>query len=112
MDSELPDPLATYVAAKNAHDVDGQLACFAPDAVVRDEGEELHGTDEIRPWIERTTAAYDLTVVPMSIAENGPATVMTALVDGDFPGAPLQFTYFLILKGNLIASFRTEAQSP
>jgi len=107
--AEVPDPLTAYVAAKNAHDVDGQLACFASDAVVRDEGEELHGSDEIRPWIERTTAAYDLTVVPMSVAENGPATVMTALVDGDFPGAPITFTYFLIIKAGRIASFRTEA---
>lgn len=109
MPTELTPLLTAYVAAKNAHDVDGQLACFAPDAVVRDEGEELHGTDEIRPWIERTTAAYQVTVVPTSIAENGPATVMTALVDGSFPGAPIAFTYFLIVKADRIASFRTEA---
>jgi ketosteroid isomerase-like protein len=105
---DLPPVLAAYVAAKNAHDVEGQLACFAPDATVHDEGEELHGTDELRPWIQRTTDAYDLTVDPTAVTESPDETVMTALVSGSFPGSPLEFRYFLTITSAGIASFRTE----
>ena len=34
----LPEPIATYVAAENADDTAALAACFAADAVVRDEG--------------------------------------------------------------------------
>jgi hypothetical protein len=38
MSKQLPLPLATYYEAKNQHDINGMLAPFAEDAVVKDEG--------------------------------------------------------------------------
>jgi hypothetical protein len=105
----LPEPLPAYVAAKNAHDVEGQVACFAPDGVVDDEGETIAGTALIRAWAERVTAAYDLTVEPSGWTGTADRGVMTAMVSGDFPGSPLEFRFHLSLADDLITSLRTEA---
>lgn len=109
-DLDLPVPLAAWVAAKNAHDVEGQVACFSADASVDDEGETVTGTEAVRSWTARVTAAYDLTVVPSGFTgDPDGAGVLTALVSGDFPGSPLEFRYHLTLAHGLITSLRTEA---
>lgn len=106
---DLPDVLAHWVTAKNAHDVDGQLSCFSPTASVDDEGETVSGTDAVRAWIERVTAAYDLTVEPTAWEPSIDGGVLVAEVSGDFPGSPLEFRYHLSLDGGLISALRTEA---
>lgn len=98
------------MTAKNAHDVEGQVACFAADASVDDEGQTIVGTDAIRGWATKVTAAYDLTVEPSGFAgDPDGAGVLTAMVSGSFPGSPLEFRYHLTLANGLITSLRTEA---
>src|ERR1051326_1810308 len=46
----LPDILDRYFTAQNAHDIEAMVACFAPDAVVRDEGRDIVGTQAMRAW--------------------------------------------------------------
>ena len=106
----LPIPLAEWVAAKNAHDVEAQVACFSADASVDDEGTIVRGTDAVRGWVARVTAAYDLTVDPTGYegGADGPG-VLSALVSGSFPGSPLEFRYHVTLRYGLIADLRTEA---
>ncbi len=53
MNRDLPGILDRYFKAQNAHDIDAMVACFAPDAVVRDEGHDIVGTDAIRAWKNR-----------------------------------------------------------
>jgi len=38
MSIQLPPPIALYVQLENAGDTDTLSACFAPNAMVRDEG--------------------------------------------------------------------------
>ena len=47
MSLDLPSILDRYFAAQNAHDIEAMVACFAPDAAVRDEGHDVyrHGGD-------------------------------------------------------------------
>jgi NAD(P)-dependent dehydrogenase (short-subunit alcohol dehydrogenase family) len=52
MKPELPSILARYFAAQNDHDIDAMVACFVPDAAVRDEERDIVGTDAIRSWKE------------------------------------------------------------
>lgn len=101
----LPQPIAAYVAAKNAHDTAGMLATFAPDAVVHDvgDGEELRGTGAISSWIERTTSTYRVSLEVTDVAEQDGETVVTALVSGDFPGSPIPFHYHFSLTDDRIA---------
>jgi ketosteroid isomerase-like protein len=102
MNIELPKPLAAYYAAKNQKDIDGMLACFAADASVRDEGEDRHGQDEIREWMEETTRKYGVTVDPSEISGGGDKPVVAALVAGNFPGSPVTLYYHFTLAGGAI----------
>jgi ketosteroid isomerase-like protein len=56
---EPPDPTAVidqYIAAINAHDVEGALQFVAEDAVYRPDGDEIQGKSEIRKFIEENVA--------------------------------------------------------
>ena len=62
--------IKTYVDASNAHDVQSILSCFSENAVVRDEGETLHGREAIEDWITRTIEKYKFKFKPVSGMEN------------------------------------------
>jgi len=48
--SDIPPPIAEFVAATNAADSDRFVAVFTDDAFLRDWGREFHGHDGIRAW--------------------------------------------------------------
>jgi ketosteroid isomerase-like protein len=90
---DLPAVLARYFEAQNAHDTDALVACFAPDAVVRDEGEDIVGTDAIRAWKQATSAKYKVTAEPLECRAEDGQTVVVARVSGTFDGSPANLTY-------------------
>ncbi|MBV8977341.1 MAG: nuclear transport factor 2 family protein [Alphaproteobacteria bacterium] len=89
----LPDNLARYIAAQNRHDINAMVACFAPDARVRDEGRDIVGADAIRAWKQNTSAKYRVTVEPLECRIEGDRTVIVAKVSGTFNGSPADLTY-------------------
>ena len=89
----LPDILHRYFAAQNAHDIEALVACFAPDAVVRDEGEDIIGMPAIRAWKIETGAKYRITVEPLESRPEADRTIVVAMVSGTFPGSPAKLTY-------------------
>lgn len=93
MNPALPNILSRYYAAQNAHDLDAMIACFAPDAAVHDEGEDIVGTDAIRAWKQKTSAKYHVTAEPLESHVEGDRTVVVAKVSGTFPGSPANLTY-------------------
>lgn len=100
----LPQPLAEFIRAKNAHDSAALTACFAPDAVVYDDGAEMRGRPAIKEWSEGVNKAYSLTMEPTGLTEAEDETVLTALVSGNFDGSPLEFEYrFKIKAGSITA---------
>ena len=101
--TDLPDAIAAFVKAANAQDLNGVAACFADDAVVRDEGRDRGGAQAIRDWAEEVSQKYRPVLEPLSInAENG-RTVMIGRVSGAFPGSPLDLHYQFTIKGNKIS---------
>src|SRR5438445_330139 len=58
MTVQLPAALAEYFAAANADDADRVAACFAEDAVVRDEAREMRGRAAIRAWAAEVRRQY------------------------------------------------------
>ena len=88
MPTELPEPVAAYFAATNAHDVDAMLAHFAATAVVKDEGRVMRGPAAIRKWMEQTIEKYRFTVAALS---------------GTFPGSPIDLRYDISLAGGKIS---------
>ena len=93
MTVNLPATLSRYFEAQNRHDIDALVACFAPDAVVRDERQDIAGLEAIRAWKEATGARYRVTASPSSAEERDGHTVVVARVAGDFPGSPADLTY-------------------
>lgn len=104
MSIQLPDIIAAYLTAKNDHDIATMLSCFAPLAVVHDEGVDIVGLENIREWIETTTKKYVLTVMPKYVVQQGEEITVTADVFGDFPGSPLSFDYHFTLETQKIAT--------
>lgn len=100
----LPPVLEAYFSAQNAHDIDRLVACFAEDAKVRDEGEDIVGRAEIRKWKEKTSAKYKISVEPLRVAEANGRHSVTAKVSGTFPGSPAELTYNFDLVDGLIAT--------
>ncbi len=100
---DLPPPIAAYYAAKNRQDIDAMLAPCAPDAIVRDEGEDYPGHDDIRAWMEASTRKYGVSVAPQTMQEVAGQLVVAALVSGNFPGSPATLHYTFTLVGSMIA---------
>ena len=60
MSIDLPKPIAAYIAGSNAHDADACAACFADDAIVRDEGREMRGVAAVREWMDAAGSPVEL----------------------------------------------------
>ena len=93
MNPHLPDILARYFKAQNAHDIDAMVACFAPDAVVRDEGHTYTGAEAIRASKIETSAKYRITATPLESRNENDRTIVIVKVAGTFPGSPANLTY-------------------
>jgi ketosteroid isomerase-like protein len=93
MNVKLPQIIDDYIKASNAHHVKSILACFSDDAVVRDEGETLHGKKAIEGWIARTIEKYKFHFKPLSIKEDNVDVVVTVEVSGTFDGSPVSLGY-------------------
>lgn len=102
--TNLPPVLRAYFDASNAHDIDLMVACFADDAKVRDEGEDVVGHAAIRKWKEKVTAKYNTTSDVLRHEASEGADLVTARVSGTFPGSPIELTYRFALEGGRIAS--------
>lgn len=99
-----PEPIAAYVAADNAGDDAALAACFAADAVVRDEGRTIRGADAILAWKAESKRKYQYTVEPIAVTEAEGGAVLTGRVSGRFPGSPVELRYVFGLKGGRIAT--------
>ena len=103
MSLELPKPISAYYEA-DQHDKNAVAACFTDDAVVVDEGHTYSGRGSIRGWKAASSKKYRYTVEPMSVHEVAGKIVVTAHLEGDFPGSPVDLRYFFGLRDDKIAS--------
>jgi len=80
----LPRPVAAYVAATNAFDLDRLLATFADDALVNDQLRDYWGKAAIREWAERDIIGERLSMNVVGVIEHYGNYIVTANIDGDF----------------------------
>ena len=101
------DPvIQNYIDASNAHDVKAVLACFADDAVVRDENATHRDKIEIERWVTTTIEKYKFQFKPLSSQERDNKTVVNVEISGTFPGSPITLDYhFTILNGKIASLF-------
>jgi len=103
MSTQLPKPLAAYIAASNARDADAIAACFTDDAVVRDENQDRRGIAAILEWKKWTEEKYQPIVETIDVTETTDKTIVTCKVSGTFPGSPVELRYAFTLDGEKIA---------
>lgn len=103
---DLPTPIAIYLAAERNADTDVLAQCFAPDAVVHDEGQTIRGLDAIKSWKQAAQAKYRYTVEPLDATRYGESVRMRARLTGQFPGSPIEVVYTFTLAGDRIAALQ------
>ena len=109
MSINLPPVIQKYVDASNAHDVKSILACFADDAVVRDENETRRGKNEIETWLTTTIKKYKFQFKPLSSQERDNEILVSVEVSGTFPGSPISLDCHFTIAGGKIASLTIDS---
>jgi hypothetical protein len=104
MDTSMPPALQAYFSTEATADVDVLERCFTTDAVVRDEGQVMHGLDAIKAWKSAAQAKYKYRVEPLSASREGATATVLARLTGGFPGSPVELTYAFGLVDDRIAS--------
>lgn len=105
----LPEPIATYFAADRERDGSAIAALFTTDATVRNEGHSYTGHDTIREWQAEAASKFNYVTEPISVVEQAGVTIVTAQLNGDFPGSPATLRYAFALRGPRIAALEIGA---
>src|ERR1700704_4065514 len=100
--TKLAGPIANYLAAANAQDIEGVAVNFSDQAVVRDEGKSREGIVAIRQWAGEVSRKYRPTVEALDVAHTDGKAVVKGRVSGDFPGSPIELQYVFTLSGGKI----------
>jgi ketosteroid isomerase-like protein len=87
--SDLPPPVAAYIAATNGFDLDALMATFAEGALVNDHRSEFRGRDAIRDWAAREIIGDRVTMQVIDATRRGESAAVVAMVDGNFDKAGL-----------------------
>ena len=101
---DLPQPLSEYFAAANTDDADRIAACFAEDAKVHDENQDIVGRPAIRLWAAETRRKTNFRSEPFALEGEPDAPVVRAQVSGNFPGSPVDLTYRFNMANGAIAA--------
>ena len=104
MSVSLPAAIAAYFEAAHRTDTALLTQCFAPDAVVQDEGRMHRGHDAIAAWKMAARQKFDYTVEPIGVSADGDRVIVAANVVGNFPGSPVQLDHVFRLASDQIAS--------
>ena len=96
--------IQSYVDASNAHNVKSILACFADDAVVRDEKTTRHGKIDIERWVTETIDKYKFHFKALSTGHRANETVVNMEVSGSFAGSPVTLDYHFIVVNEKVSS--------
>lgn len=100
--TDLPPAVEAYLRAVDAADPEQVLACFAPDAVVVDGPATITGRAELAAWVQGHLVAPRVRHTVLAATERGGRHVVTADLDGDFPGAPVRLDVGFVVAGGLL----------
>jgi hypothetical protein len=98
----LPAAVASYFEAANQFDAAAAAACFTPDALFRDNGEEYIGTAAIERLMAHSNEVQPHVSV-ISAKVEGETAQVVGLVEGSFPGSPVELDFDFQLQNGKIA---------
>jgi ketosteroid isomerase-like protein len=105
--TQLPQTIADYIRATNAHDGEAYIATFAKDALVNDFQRNFWGMDAIRTWSDKEIIGDKVTFETDEVVEHYGDFIITALTDGNYDKTkspdPTYLDYFFTLHGDKIA---------
>jgi hypothetical protein len=102
MSVQLPICIDRYVQIANSGTPEAVPECFAPDAIVRDEGQTYEGVAAVKNWMAATKKKYGHTITPLELVEHGGQSVLKARLAGSFPGSPITMNFNFVLAGGKI----------
>jgi len=104
MSLQLPAPIEHYVRIANSGALETVPECFAPDAIVHDEGQTYEGVAAIKNWMAATKKKYGHSITPLDLAERGGQSVLKARLTGNFPGSPITVNFTFALADGKVRS--------
>jgi ketosteroid isomerase-like protein len=99
-----PAVVAAWLDAHARHDIEAELSLFSPDIVVVDDGNTHQGLAQVRRWLDRASSEYQYTATVLDAGADGTDTVVTARLEGDFPGSTVDLRYRFTVDGQRIAA--------
>jgi hypothetical protein len=88
------DVIRRYFDLDADRDIESIVALFSDDAIVVDEGETRHGTEEIRAWQVGPASKYTYTTEVLdTVALEADRYVVTGRLTGNFPGGSAELRW-------------------
>ena len=81
---QIPQSIAAFIEATNAHNTDEFLATLTDSAVITDEGQEYRGIAAIKEWSDEKYVGAKVTLDVVDVANSNGKTIVTVKVDGNF----------------------------
>lgn len=98
----LPQPIAAFYHASDVYDNELLAGCFAPNAVLQDEGMEFQGPAAISQHILKSNRDAKVSMEITNLSELNDETVVTVTLTGEFDGSPLPLDFHFTLSGGKI----------
>lgn len=95
--TELPAAVAAYFELMDAADKTPVVDVFAADAVVKDDGHTYPGQESILGWLVGAASEYTTTSTLLSNRQDGSATVVLQLLEGNFPGERIELVHTFLV---------------
>ena len=110
---ELPDPVRRYFDVVDGDDPEALVALMSSDVVVVDDGATWLGHDGVREWRAKVVRQWDYTTELTGVRSPGPSTyVVTAHLEGNFPGGEVDLYYSFVLADDVIARLEISPRAP
>ena len=95
--------ITRYFEADARRNIDAIFALFSDEAVVVDEGQTYHGSQEIRGWREGVASAYQYTTQIYDTKRlDEKSYLVTGRLTGNFPGGTAELQWCFTIHNDLI----------
>lgn len=81
---QIPQSIAAFIEATNAHNTDDFLAALTDSAVITDEGQEYRGIAAIKEWSAEKYIGAKVTLNVVDLVTSNGKPIITVKVDGNF----------------------------